>query len=72
MTDRVKALTVVLDADYREDDIQALVDAIKMMRCVAGVETHITDLQDYTARAHVRAQLLKGVIEAFNPVQGQK
>jgi enamine deaminase RidA (YjgF/YER057c/UK114 family) len=65
MTDRVKALTVVLDADYRIDDIQALVDAIKMMRCVADVETHVTDINDYMNRARVRSDIFREVAKAF-------
>ena len=71
MTDRVKALTVVLDTDYRIDDIQVLVDAIKMMRCVAAVETHITSFEDYMTRARVRAEIFQDVIKAFDPKKVQ-
>ncbi len=37
MTDRHRTLTVVLDRDMRSDDVEAVVDAIKMMRCVSRV-----------------------------------
>jgi len=66
MTDRVKALTVVLDADYRDDDIEALVDAIKMMRCVADVRPEISTYEDYMHRARVRSDIFNDVIKAFD------
>lgn len=66
MTDRVKALTVVLDADYRIDDIQVLVNAIKMMRCVADVEAHVTNFEDYMNRARVRSDIFGEVVKAFD------
>lgn len=57
MTDRVKALTVVLDIDYREDDVQALAQAIGMMKGVTAVSLVKTDTNDYVNRARVRAEL---------------
>ncbi len=39
MTDRHRTLTVVLDHDMRSDDVEAVVDAIKMIRCVSKVMT---------------------------------
>ena len=38
MTDRIHALTVVLDEDMRIDDAEPLVQAIRMMRHVADVQ----------------------------------
>ena len=66
MTDRVKALTVVLDADYRIDDIQVLVDAIKMMRRVADVKPDIATYEDYMHRARVRSDIFNEVVKAFD------
>ena len=37
MTDRYNILTVALEKDLRDDDAQALINAIKMMRGVADV-----------------------------------
>lgn len=54
MTDRIHALTVVLERDIRDDDIQPVIEAIKMVRCVADVKPHVADHVLYTAesRAH--------------------
>jgi hypothetical protein len=38
MTDRVRTLTVVLDREYRDDDVQVIVSAIGMLRGVQGVQ----------------------------------
>ena len=57
MTDRVKGLYVALDKDYRDDDVQVLIAAIKMLRGVADVETNVVDINDYYNRAQIRDQL---------------
>jgi len=64
MTDRVRALTVVLDQDTRTDDVEHLVAAISMMRGVAHVEhdDHIADLNDWTARQRVRNEVADGIL----------
>lgn len=58
MTDRVKALTVVLDNDYREDDVQEIAKAIGMVKGVTAVSLVKTDINDYVNRARVRAELV--------------
>lgn len=57
MTDRIHALTVVLDDDYRTDDVEPIVEAIKMLRGVLTVEEHVANMNDYSARSRVRAKL---------------
>jgi len=54
MTDRVRTLVVTLDRDIRDDDVESIVSAIKMTRCVTHVETGpVVDLADHTARTVV-------------------
>ena len=57
MTDRIHALTVVLERDTRDDDVEALVNAIRQMRNVADVSLHVTDLSDHSARAQVKVEV---------------
>jgi len=65
MTERIYALTVVLDQDIREDDVQRLVDAIGMFAYVLTVEQHVADTGLYAAtqraREEIRARLLKAL-----------
>jgi len=58
MTDRVQSLTVFFEKELRDDDAQAYVDAISMMRGVASVELgHICDISHYSAKEEVRREL---------------
>jgi len=57
MTDRIHALTVTLDQDHREDDVQSIVDAIRMIRGVVDVAMHVTDIGTHAARAMAKQDL---------------
>lgn len=59
MTDRIRRLTVILDRDYREDDVQRIIDAISMVRGVALTESHVNVVDDYVARKVVKQELLE-------------
>ena len=74
MTDRVKGLYVVLDADYRVDDVEAIVNAIKMVKCVADVQTEdmVSGVDDYMARTRVRSELASSLNKLINDILTQK
>lgn len=57
MTDRIRSLTVVLDNDYRDDDVQEVINAIKMIKGVLEVSEHIVNHQDYTNRTIVEHEM---------------
>jgi hypothetical protein len=59
MTDRVKGLVVALDKDYRIDDVQAIIEAIKMTKGVAAVTPSITTPEDWMNRSHVLLKVQK-------------
>ena len=50
MTDRIHALTVTLDADVREDDVEPIVNAIRQIRHVLSVDQHVSDISQHTGR----------------------
>lgn len=64
MTDRVNALTVVLDHDIREDDVAALKTAIAMLRGVLTVTAHVATPADNVARERVRREV-RELCDAF-------
>lgn len=70
MTDRIHGLTVVLDKDYRDDDVEKIVEAIKMVRGVLSVSLHVTDIGDYSARERVRAELGSKILKVVYPKTG--
>lgn len=71
MTDRVRTLIVVLDRDYRDDDVQSIVDAIGMIKGVAGVESEVATCQEQMAREiakdELRSELLADLAEKLRP-----
>lgn len=74
MTDRIRQLTVVLDADYRDtdSDYERIVDAIRMVRGVADVEEHVVEGQDHAARMTVRADVERDLHSAIDHVFRRK
>lgn len=54
MTDRTRKVTVILDADYRVDDAESIVQAIGMVKGVAHVEV---GPNDYFARQAVGREI---------------
>lgn len=58
MTDRIANLTVVLVHDMRDDDVQEVVKALKMVRGVGRVIVgEPRDLSDYVAQARAKDAL---------------
>jgi len=68
MTDRVKGLYVALDKDYRDDDVQALIDAIKMLRGVAEISTKVAQVDDYFNRAQIRYDIQSKLFDAISDI----
>lgn len=67
MTDRVHTLTVVLREDTRVDDVQPLIDAIKMLRGVLSVSTSVADIESNMAEERARVVLGEKLMEIFYP-----
>lgn len=68
MTDRVATLTVVLDREYRTDDVQMIVDAVKMVKGVQTVELGpVADMNHYMAKEQVVWAIRKKLLEVLDP-----
>lgn len=63
MTDRVKGLIVSFDKDIRVDDVEPLVNAIKCLQHVAGVEVSVVDSSDMLARMRIDAEWKEKILE---------
>ena len=51
MTNRIRTVTVLLDRDYRDDDVEAVLNGIQMIKGVAKVEPgDAVDMDDYLNR----------------------
>ena len=67
MTDRVHSLTVVLDHDVREDDVQSLTKAIHMMRGVLSVRGEVSDMTSHMAEERARHDLGQKLLQIVYP-----
>ena len=67
MTDRIHMLTVALDRDYRDDDpkLEALVTAIRALKCVVEVQEHVVDGDLYVAEMRVKTELTRKLYEVL-------
>lgn len=59
MTDRFNALTVVLKHDTREDDAQAIINAIKQLQGVLDVTGEVADISQDVAETRARLDILQ-------------
>ncbi len=71
MTDRVHSLTVVLEHDVREDDVQSLTKAIHMMRGVLSVSGKVADLDSHMAEERARHDLGQKLLHVVYPNLGK-
>lgn len=66
MTERIKGLVVTLDHDYRDDDVDAIVNAIMMVKGVIDVKKSVTDIDDHMNRTRVVNALRQKVWDLFD------
>ena len=67
MTARYEALTVALEHDVREDDAEALIKAIEMMRGVLAVTGIVPDIGQFVARERIRLELGRKLMRVLYP-----
>lgn len=67
MTARLNALTVVLEQDIREDDAEELISAIRMLRGVLSVESHVADHASRVAQQRARFDLEQKLWKVIHP-----
>jgi hypothetical protein len=66
MTDRVKGFTVTLDQDYRDDDVEGILNAVRMIHGVAHVEPSIVTSEDHMNRQVIKYELQKKLYKALD------
>jgi len=58
MTDRIKGFVVVLDNDYRTDDVEEIRNALLMVKGVLSVSPSVAGIDDHMNRERVRLELM--------------
>jgi hypothetical protein len=57
MTDMVKGFTITLDTDIRIDNVEVVLNAIKMIKHVAHVDPIISTSNDHHEKIRLRQEL---------------
>lgn len=65
MTDRLKGFTVALEKDIRDDDAEAIKQAILALRFVQAVKPIVADPSDWMARERVRRELGTKILDVL-------
>lgn len=67
MTDRIFAYTVVLEKEIRDDDAEAIKNAILMIRGVADVTEHVSNPEIHYAEERIRQEWGKKLWDILYP-----
>jgi len=67
VTDRVHSLTVVLDRDFRDDDVEVIVSAIHLIRGVLRVDTHVSEIGDHMAESRAIEHWRRKLVDLLWP-----
>jgi hypothetical protein len=67
MTDRINSLTVILDHDIRDDDVEPLVKAIECFHHVLDVKMNVSDICEMDiAHSRVRRELIDKLLDVLH------
>ena len=73
MTDRINAITVVLEKGTDSEHVDRLVDAIMMLGGVVDVKPNVADLSEaYIDEARIKRKLLEQILKFFNALDDGK
>lgn len=72
MTDRLKGCVVVFERDIREDDAEAILHAIRMIKGIAEVEPNVSDADDYINQRRVLREVQEKLFEFTRDLDFQR
>ena len=66
MTDRLNGVTITFEKDIRDDDAEAIINAMKMIKGVIHVEPHIVTTDDHMATTRANIEFRGKLIDFIN------
>lgn len=66
MTDRYNGLVVAFDHDIREDDAEAVINAIRMLKGVLTVTANVSDINSHIEETRAKRDLPDKLYEVLN------
>ena len=67
MSDRISTIIVVLEKDIRDDDCEAILKAMGMIRGVLSVTPNVANVVEHMAQTRARAELTCKLLELVRP-----
>ncbi len=68
MTDRLKGCNVVFDRDIRDDDVEPLLNAIRMMKGVLSVSPERATADDWMIRSRVKREFIEKLYNLIDEI----
>ncbi len=65
MSERLKGVTVVFEDDIRDEDAQAIINAIQMVKGVLHVEPSLSTHDDFMARVRVKSEMAEKIFDVI-------
>ena len=66
MTDRIRGLTVILENDYRIDEVEKwIIPTIEMIKGVAEVKPVVVEGTDYINRQAIKLELRESILKVL-------
>jgi hypothetical protein len=68
MSDKFKGLIVTLDADYQQEDVRNIMQAISMMKKVVDVSPSVVTMDDYMNRTRIKIEISEKLTSSIHEI----
>lgn len=72
MSDRINGFIVVLDKDYKDEDIEPTINAIEQIKGVIAVKPNIVTADDYIAKERTKIEIVNKLYDFAQQILGEK
>lgn len=63
MSDRINGFVVILDKDYKDEDIEATINAIEQIKGVVAVKPNIVTSNEHIAETRIKLEIVNKIYD---------
>ena len=63
MSDRINGFVVILDKDYKDEDIESTINAIKQIKGVVAVKPNIVTSDEHIAETRIKLEIVNKIYD---------
>ena len=63
MSDRINGFVVILDKDYKDEDVEATIKAIEQIKGVVAVKPNIVTSDEHMAEARIKIEIVNKIYD---------